>query len=192
MRAAEPVMSVDEFLEQRFDLPESGQWSELVEGRLVHLQPPDLDHGNTVLNLSKMLARHALHADGYACFDLGLLLEREPDTLWFPSVSYFDSGPRFAETDKQVSETVPSAVIELASTADRRRPMTARARRYLAWGVQEVWVIDPAEQSVQLVRAGQRGPARCWSCGETVAAQGCFADLELQVDELFAEPAWWS
>jgi Uma2 family endonuclease len=192
MRAAEPVMSVDEFLEQRFDLPESGQWSELVQGRLVHLQPPDLDHGNTVLNLSKILAEHALEAEGYSCFDLGLVLEREPDTLWFPSVSYFEGGPRFAETDNEVSETVPAAVIELASTADRRRTMAARSRRYLAWGVQEVWIVDPAEKSVQLVGADQPGPPRCWSRGETVAAGGCFAGLELRVDELFAEPAWWS
>lgn len=192
MRAAEPVMTVDEFLEQRFDLPESGQWSELMQGRLVHLQPPDLDHGNTVLNLSKILAEHALNAEGYACFDLGLLLERSPDTLWFPSVSYFNAGPRFAETDKQVSEAVPAAVIELASTADRRRPMTSRAKRYLAWGVEEVWIIDPAEKSVQLFESARSGPARCWSSGEMVDVSGCFADLELKVDELFAEPAWWT
>lgn len=192
MRAAEPVMSVDEFLEQRFDLPESGQWSELIKGRPVHLQPPDLDHGNTLLNLSKMLAGFVATSDGYACFDLGLLLEREPDTVWFPSVSYFNTGPRFAETDKQVSETVPAAVIELASTADRRKPMTGRAQRYLAWGVQEVWVVDPAEKSVQVFESVRSGPARCWSSGETVEVAGCFADLGLKVDELFTEPTWWT
>jgi Uma2 family endonuclease len=189
---ADPVMNVDEFLAQRFELPESGQWSELHEGRLVHLQPPDLDHGTTVLNLANVLAGHATTAEGYPCFDLGLLLDRQPDTVWFPSVSYFEGGPRFAETDKLVSETVPAAVIELASTADRRRPMADRARRYLRWGVREVWIIDPAEESVQLYSGEQAGPARCWSRGDTVVAGGCLAGLEFRVDDLFVEPKWWS
>ena len=192
MGAADPVMTVDEFLAQRFDLPESGQWSELQEGRLVHLQPPDLDHGNTVLNLSKILARHAATAEGYPCFDLGLLLERQPATLWFPSISYFEGGPKFAETDKLVSETVPAAVIELASTADRRRPMPDRARQYVRWGVREVWIVDPAEKSVQLHSGEPSGPARCWSRGDTVLFGGCFAGLDLRVGDLFAEPDWWS
>lgn len=189
---AEPEMRVDEFLEQRFDLPESGQWSELHRGQLVHLQPPDLDHGNTILNLSKILARFAADAEGYPCFDLGLVIEREPDTLWFPSISYFDAGPRFAETDKQVTEAVPAAVIELASTSDRRRPMPARARRYLAWGVREVWIVDPAEESVQLHSPDQPGPPRAWGRGDTVKMVGCFSGLELQIAELFAQPEWWT
>jgi Uma2 family endonuclease len=192
MSAAEPLMSVEEFLEQRFEMPESGQWSELQQGRLVHLQPPDLDHGNTVLNLSKILARHAATAQGYPCFDLGLLLERQPDTLWFPSVSYFEGGPRFAETDKLVSETVPAAIIELASTADRRRPMPGRAHHYLRWGVREVWVVDPAERSFQLHSGQESGPARCWSQGDTVVVDGCFAGLDLKVSDLFSEPDWWT
>jgi len=192
MRAADPPVSVEEFLERRFDLPESGQWSELDAGQLVHLQPPDLDHGNTILNLSKILAEFASQAEGYPCFDLGLLLQREPDTVWFPAVSYFDSGPRFAESDSIATEAVPAAVIELASTADRRRPIPRRVERYLAWGVHEVWVIDPSEQSVQSTIADEPESPICWEAGDLLVGRGCFAGLEHEVRELFSEPDWWS
>jgi Uma2 family endonuclease len=192
MRAADPPLSVDVFLDQRFDLPESGQWSELEAGQLVHLQPPDLDHGNTILNLSKVLAEYASQSEGYPCFDLGLLLQRAPDTVWFPAVSYFEGGPRFAESDSVTTETVPTAVIELASTADRRHPMPRRVERYLAWGVREVWVIDPAEQSVQSTSAADPDQPRCWQGDEVIVGAGCFAGLERAVRELFAEPEWWS
>lgn len=192
MRAADPPVSVEQFLDCRFDLPEAGQWSELQGGQLVHLQPPDLDHGNTVLNLSKILAEFASGSEGYPCFGLGLLLQREPDTVWFPAVSYFEGGPRFAESDAMTTEAVPAAVIELASTADRRRPMPARVERYLSWGVAQVWVIDPAEQSVQATSAADPEQPCCWQVDDVLVGRGCFAGLDRAVRDLFAEPEWWS
>lgn len=188
MRAADPLITADEFLENRFDLPESGQWSELVEGRLVHRQPPDLNHGNAVLNLSKALAEFTVDAEGYPCFDLGLLIQQHPDTVWFPAVTYFVGGRRFAEMDRTVTTTVPQVVMELASTSDRRTAMPARVTRYLEWSVDTVWIIDPAEQSVEIVSAGE---SNAFGAADEVRGTGVLSGLTLSVDQLFAEPSWW-
>ncbi|MGE4001440.1 MAG: Uma2 family endonuclease, partial [Planctomycetaceae bacterium] len=128
-------MTAGEFLECRYELPEAGQWSELEAGELVHLQPPDLDHGTVILNLSKAFAEHAQGTrQGYACFDLGLQLTSAPDTVRFPAACYFDAGPRFAESDRQITSTVPALVVELASTADRLRLQPERSHAFLDWG----------------------------------------------------------
>ena len=106
------------------ELPFGGRWAELVEGIPIVFEPPDPVHGNVILNVSKTLADYIQRTGiGYACFDLGLLLARDPDTLRYPAVSYFVDGPRFAESDKLFTEVTPAFVIEVASSVDRRQLM---------------------------------------------------------------------
>src|SRR5215475_8829898 len=100
-----PRINAEQFDEQRFELPEGGRWTELVEGEIVALSPPDDAHGNIVRNLSKSLAIHAQQSQsGYACFELGLIVGRNPDTVRFPAACYFTQGERFSESDKFVTE----------------------------------------------------------------------------------------
>lgn len=187
----EPLLTAEEFLETRFDLPEGGQWAELEAGRVVLLQPPDLDHGNTILNLSKAIARWAAQAGGpYAVFDLGLVMRRRPDTVRVPAVSFFAGGEPFAETDKEVTETVPALVIELASTAERREAMPARVDDYLRWGVQSVWIIDPMMRAIEQI--DNTGSRQRVGDVDRLTGRDVSAGLDVAVAELFVEPEWWS
>ncbi len=183
-------LTAEQFLDQRFDLPEAGQWAELVEGIPICFQPPDLDHGNSVLNLSKALAQFIQQSErGYACFDLGLLVARNPDTIRFPAVSFFVEGPRFAEADKPFTEAVPALVVDMASTGDRRQQMPDRIAQFLAWGVCSVWVIDCRARSVEVARAG--GESIRLTGPETLRGGAVLEGFELRVAALFAEPEWW-
>jgi Uma2 family endonuclease len=187
----EPPLTVDQFLDARYDLPDSGQWAELDVGRVTLFQPPDLDHGNTILNLSKAIAAWAADAEGaYACFDLGLILRRDPDTVRFPAVSFFSGGERFAEADKLATEAVPDLVVELASSADRREIMSQRVADYLHWGAGGVWVIQPKDRYVEVVdRTGaaiRLDPAMVLEGGLSLPG------FSLNVSDLFAEPDWWT
>lgn len=183
-------LTADQFLDSRFELPDAGQWSELVAGEPVQFEAPDLDHGNAVLNLSKRLAAYVQNANqGYACFELGLLTSRDPDTVRFPAVSYFLSGERFAEADKLYTDTVPDLIIELSSTPDRRTQMSGRVQHWLDWGVRQVWVINPGERAVG-VHAPQAEP-RHFDETAAVAADPVLPDFSVRVSELFVVPDWW-
>src|ERR1700685_4152783 len=86
---AEEVAELDE--EDGFE----PRWTELVGGRIVSLEPPALEHGAVVLNLTKAMARYlqlAQEENGYACFELGLVVARNPDTVRRPPVSFFVGG----------------------------------------------------------------------------------------------------
>src|SRR5690349_9953116 len=100
----EPKLTAQQFAELRPDLPENGRWTELVAGRLVQLDPPDELHGNVVLNLSKAMADYIQSkqqdSEGYLCFELGLLVRRNPDTIHFPAASFVTQGGRFAAVDQ--------------------------------------------------------------------------------------------
>ncbi|MEZ6056417.1 MAG: Uma2 family endonuclease [Planctomycetaceae bacterium] len=184
------LMTVEEFLDERYELPEGGQWSELEGGKAICFQPPDLDHGTVVLNLSKGVSRWAVAEErGYACFDLGLVLRRDPDTVRFPAASFFLTGDRFAESDRDVTETRPAAVVELASTADRRKVMSSRVSEYLEQGVEAVIVVDPKHETVSVWHSG--AAALELGLGDRLEGLATLPGFEIEVVELFAVPEWW-
>jgi Uma2 family endonuclease len=184
-----PLLTAEQFVEQRYELPDAGQWAELDRGVPTFLQPPDLDHGNVILNLSKALAEYVQTTQrGYACFELGLLVEKRPDTVRIPAACYFLEGPRFSEADKAYTETPPAIVIELASTNDRRRNMAARIEQYHAFGSPQVWVIDPHERCAHVC---SRGESAIRFGEEDVLVSDRLAGFRLRVAELFRVPDWW-
>lgn len=184
------VMTAIEFSEQRSELPDAGQWAELVRGVPVVLQPPDLEHGNIVLNLSKSFSAY-VHAEmyGYPCFDLGLLVETAPDTVLFPAVSYFTSGKRFSEADKDYTDSVPTIVVELATTNERRSNISERIGLYHASGVACVWIVDPHARTVHVARRRATGNLRITEF-ETLHGAPELKGFQVKVADLFVEPEW--
>ncbi len=185
-----PLLTAEEFLDTRFDLPESGQWAELESGKVMLFQPPDLDYGNTVLNLSKLLAHYiqtSLH--GYACFDLGLLMQTAPDTIRYPAACYFLTGTRFAETDQAYTFRIPELVMEVVSTADRQQVSPQRTKDYLSWGVHTVWLISPATQQVTAV---DHSGTTVYEEADLLHIPALLPGFDCKVRHLFTEPEWWS
>src|SRR5262245_27077764 len=150
------LLTAEQFIAGRDELPDGGRWTELLAGKPVTLSPPTIEHGTAVLNLSKALAGHSQQGQGgYACFELGLVIARNPDTAHFPAISYFTSGPMFAEADRTITESRPALVVEVASTNDRRRGIDQRVANWLDWGVTLAWVVDPLARQVHAVEKGR-------------------------------------
>jgi len=184
------LITAEEFVDQRYDLPDAGQWSELDRGVVIHFQPPDGDHGNVIRNLSRALALYVQGGGpGYACFDLGVAVTRRPDTLRFPAACHFIEGPRFAEADKPFTENPPALVVELASTNDRRRGITDRVLSYHELGTGMVWVIDPKEKCVHLCPRGRK--TELLTADRTLNGDPVLPGFSVPVQELFGEPEWW-
>lgn len=184
------VMTASEFAEHRAELPDAGQWAELVRGVPVTLQPPDLEHGTIVLNLSKVFSEYAHQSLlGYACFALGLLVEQRPDTVFHPAACYFTSGARFAEADKAFTDVAPQLVVELLTTNDRRRQMNDRITAYLKWGISTLWLVEPQSRAVHVIRKSQTNPER-YGPLETLSGDPVLPGLKLRVESLFADPKW--
>jgi len=187
------LLTAERFISQRVDMPDGGRWTELAAGRLVHLEPPDAEHGTVVLNLSKAMADYLQRTDlplvGYACFELGLLVTTEPDTIRCPAVSYFTRGERFAESGKDFTDERPALVIEIASTNERRRGMADRIREYHEWGIESVWLADPIDKMFHIARRGQ--PAQRFAEHHTIEDSPILPGFQITVSKLFAVPHWW-
>ena len=193
-------MTAEEFADQKYDLPDGGRWSELIAGEPVILEQPSDAHGNVIRNLSRFLAQWIEKKKvGYACFELGIIVQRAPDTVICPSVSYFVSGNRWDETDKVVTDTKPALVIDVPSTVDRRRNLPTRISHYRSIGVPVAIVIDPMELKI----AVHTGTDQVDVLGrdEFLSSRDDWIDdsseiplldgLSISVSDIFEQPEWW-
>lgn len=193
-------MTAEQFAEEKFELADGGRWAELIAGEPVILEPPTTEHGTAVMNLSRALAAHIDQTRaGYACFELGLIVQRAPDTVLSPAISYFLTGDRWAEMDKIVTESCPSVVIEVASTPDRQRSITDRVAAYRTHGATLIWVVDPQQRRIS-IHSGDESvdvlnmhdslvPGDAWQTNDGAAI---LAGFSLPLAKVFAEPDWWT
>lgn len=186
-----PLTTAEDFIDQRFEMPEGGQWSELLDGKPQHLQPPEPDHGNAVLNLSKALADYLQRTkNGYACFDLGLRVATCPDSVLFPAACVFVRGKLFAESDKEFTDETPAVVMELSSTDDRTAQMNERIEYYRNWGVNSVWVLNPCGESLEV--HSRTIETQTFQGTDSYSDQQTLEGFSITVLDLFREPDWWT
>ncbi len=187
-------LTAEQFAEQLFDFPDGGRWTELQAGEVLTLEPPDDLHGTIVLNLSKALAA-SLETTvdrpvGYPCFEVGVIVGREPDTVRRPPVSFFAGDRLFAEMDEPVATSVPRLVVEIAAGSMRRRTMSRRIEEYQAAGVEHIWVIDTIDRIVQTCPRGES--PRTVAESELLAEKSILPGFAIPVSDLFAVPKWWA
>lgn len=185
--------TAEDFSVNRFDLPDNGRFSELIDGQPCQFEAPDEDHGRAVMNITREISSH-IHAQpeavGYACFDLGLIVRREPDTALFPAVSYFEGGSLFGHSDDVVTDDMPRLVIDIASTYDRRQLAEQRAALLLEAGIETIWIANPTSATVT-IHAASETKRELAAADELTGSEALLPDFRVTVEQLFAHPEWW-
>jgi len=144
-------MTLDEF---EYANPIPDLRTELVDGRLVVREPPKLRHGSVSTNVVIALSRYfdCVLPKGaprglLASNDAGVILRRHPDTVRAPDVLYFTPDRQPVDLDRY-AETAPDLVVEVRSPSDRLGYLQRKVTDWLAFGCQQVWVVDAAERTV--------------------------------------------
>tara|TARA_B100001750_G_scaffold239654_1_gene248028 strand:- start:1609 stop:2181 length:573 start_codon:yes stop_codon:yes gene_type:complete len=182
-------LTVEAFYQRRDEWPEGGRWCELVDGEVFELSPPDVMHSGVVLNLASKLGVYAQETqNGYACFDIGFVVARCPDTVRMINIAYFTAGSRFGLFDVGYSEQPPVLAVELASSRDRQETMSQRVDEFLRGGVPLVWVLDTVDRCVEINRK-DTVLQKC-SAGDILGGDDILPDFECEVGPLFDVPQW--
>lgn len=187
-------ISAAEFAAKLQDLPEAGRWHELHDGLPVLLSAPDDVHGTIVLNLSKALAQwfptQPVATRGYACPAIGIHVRSQPDTVYAPAISVFQSGQPFSQFDHSIATEIPKLVIDVASSNDRRTDMRLRTTAYLKLGVEMIWIPDPFKKEVQVIQRS----AHTLALGTWQILEGgtLLPGFRMEVEKIFAQPKWWN
>jgi Uma2 family endonuclease len=120
---------------------------ELVRGELITMSPAGLDHGIIGGRIQRHLGNYVeAHELGVVPnSDTGYQLERKPDTVRSPDVSFIAAG-RLVRTAKYFPGA-PDLAVEVISPNDTYGEVHDKVEAYIAAGTRMVIVINPRNQT---------------------------------------------
>ena len=163
-----------------------GVRGELVQGTLRRTMPAGGEHGEIVVNLASALRYFVKprRLGRLAASDVGVLLERSPDTVREPDIAFFsaDKIPPNVRV-RGYYEAVPDLVVEVVSPNDSPLEVDDKARMWLRHGVRSVWVVRPDARSVSLL--SQNAPTTILTAGDTLDGGDVLPGFACKVSDIF-------
>lgn len=129
---------------------------ELIRGVFCEMPKPGLRHGQLTARFCARLVNHVEAVQTGTVFaEVGVLLEHGPDTVRAPDIA-FTSAERLpvGHITHRFAETVPDLVVEIVSPSDRHAAVRDKARMWLRFGAQLVWVVFPVARTIEVHRVG--------------------------------------
>ena len=141
-------MTVEEFM----NLDDDDRYRhELIKGELLTMPSPKPLHGRVVANLVILLGIHVkANRLGDVHAESGYHLERDPDTVLGPDVSFI-SAERVDRTDEHYYDGPPDLAIEVVSPGDRKAYVERKLTLYIESGTRSVWIVNPRRRTVEVV-----------------------------------------
>jgi len=153
---------------------------ELIDGEVVVIPPSGGD-----ASLARTEIVHRLRAWQLAGGRGGRLLTdvfvRVGDGFLAPDAAWWTAG-REPEIGPGAVDVLPDLVVEILSAATRENDLGPKRALYLAAGVGELWLVDPAERAVTVVD----GTRAHRLTGEEAVTSALLPDFALRAGELFA------
>ena len=160
---------------------------ELIDGRIVRMNPIGRSHAYVAANLSMALNQFVRqHKLGEVLVgEIGIFIQRKPDRIRAADV-VFVSKERLAQTTASgYLMTAPDLVVEIISPTDRWQTVRDKLEEYFAIGVQRVWIVEPDTRAVLVYRSvtemSKLGE------GDTLLGEGILEGFVLPVVEIFEE-----
>jgi Uma2 family endonuclease len=174
-------------------LPDDQLRHELIDGEHFVTPSPNTAHQTILKRLLVGLNAHAeRHRSGEvlcAPFDVKL----SAHTVLVPDLVYFTAG-RFARiVNEKHATAAPDLVVEILSPGTRRRDLGRKRAVYDREGVQEYWLVDPAAESMTVLRrpdvdGGLTDVSVLALAKEDVLESPLFPRLKVRLSDVFVAP----
>ena len=146
-----PPKAIEYTYEEYLTWPEEERW-EMIEGVTELMASPAFEHQWLLLELASEFRNHLR---GKPCIpimapmDVRLENKRDhgKDTVLQPDLMVVCDRSKI---EKNFIMGAPDFVLEVLSPSTEIRDLTVKMRKYLQAGVQEYWVLDPIEQTLQV------------------------------------------
>ncbi len=132
-------------------LPDNGQPTELVRGRVITMNLPFPRHGEICSKTAHIVNSYPDTNDvgRVVTNDAGVIVERDPDTVRGADVGFYSyqrlpKGP----IPQGYLSVAPELIFEVRSPGDRWRDILTKVAEYLAAGVLRVCVLDQQTETV--------------------------------------------
>jgi Uma2 family endonuclease len=181
-------MSAEEFFDWCHRPENRDRQYELERGKVVEVSRPGELHGVVCSNVSYLLGAYiGQRRRGRVCInDTGVIWERNPDTVRGPDVFLYEKGLPFDQLNPKYSEEVPQLVVEVMSPNDVWGKVLRRAAEFQRRGVAVVWIVDPQNRTVTVLRGNEL--PQPLDENDEVTGEPTFPDLRCRVADLFFVP----
>lgn len=144
------LMTADEL----FKLPDDSLRHELIKGELLTMSPAGFKHDVIGTTLAVLLFNHvrANNLGVVVCGDTGFKVESDPDTVLAPDGAFI-ARERVGVISEGFRAGPPDLAIEVRSPSDRRSAVERKAALWVSLGARSVWLVDPRQRTVEVVRA---------------------------------------
>ena len=159
---------------------------ELVKGELIEMAPPGGIHGGIAANLVAALHPYVRQNNlGQIMVETGYNLERDPDTVRAPDVSFIRAERVSPEGLPRGFVTgAPDLAVEVVSPSDTAAEVEAKVHDYLRSGTQRVWVVYSSTR--RIVTYSVDGSVRWYHEGDSLQDEELLPGFSLPLREIFA------
>jgi len=168
------------------DLPENvDREFELVRGEVVEMSLPRMQHGVVSSLVGRALSYYLDSGKpGEASADAALWLA--DDTIRGPDLMFYDRELTADELSARACEVVPLLCVEVLSPSNTPAEMTDKIDQYFGRGVKLVWILDPDDRTVRVVRPDEL--EKTLDEADTLTGNGVLPDFSCPVIDLFRRP----
>ncbi len=187
---ATDLMTAEQFWEWANRPENAEKFFELERGKVIEMPPPTKAHGFVCGNAARILGGYALQSRrGYICTnDAGVLIERDPDTIRGPDVSFSTDEQTLDTMDRKYSLTLPVLIVEVRSPSDTEKRILRRLEQYMRVRIPMVWLVNPEERIVTVYQPGEIH--RTLDEQDELSGNAVLPDFRCRVAEFFNIPSW--
>ena len=160
------------------------RWIELMDGRLIINEMPDMNHQIIVQKLGKFIDAFIDNNIGKCkMFNVGInvFLDEDDYTLVIPDIVVLCDQSKLGQ--KGIIGA-PDWVIEVISPSTRSYDYNRKMHKYMATGVREYWIIDPLKEKVITYVEGETLMAHVYDFTESVPVYIYGGKLQICISEL--------
>lgn len=163
--------------------PENLERWERIDGVIYDMTPPPTsEHQSIVGNLYREISSYL---KGKSCkafvAPFGVWLENASDDYVEPDITIICDP---AKIHHKGCVGVPDMVLEVLSPSTAYKDKTAKLRIYKTAGVREYWIVDPANQFVEVYQLQENGSPTVYNKNDIVTI-GVFEQCDIHLEEIF-------
>ena len=168
-----------------FRMPETMRRMELVHGYVREPPAPKYGHQAAVTDLTVLLKRHVdARRLGKVCVSpIDVVLDEENALVVQPDIIFVCTERLHIIRDRVWG--APDLVVEVLSYGTTRYDRTTKLGWYRRYGVQEAWLVDTAEASVEVIALQTTPEARATFAGSNRIQSRVLPDWDLPAEQVF-------
>ena len=165
--------------------PDDGRRYELFEGELYMVPSPSVKHQRISRKLMLLLAQFVDEYQLGEIFDAPLDVVFAEATFVQPDILFISHQRRGIIGEQNISGA-PDLVVEILSPSTEERDRGIKSQLYCRYGVQEYWLVDPEERTVEVLALSPEGyEVLGWYSGDEVVSSQVLAGFQFPAEEIF-------